>query len=166
MTHPVAIFAGGCFWGMEELFRHQRGVIDTQVGYCGGDSKNPTYDTVKWGNTGHAEALRVEYDASQTSYQALLAFFFQIHDPTTPNRQGNDRGTQYRSAIFYADEAQKLAAQAMIERMNASGKWPGKIVTELAPLTHFTPAEPEHQDYLQRYPDGYSCHYLRPDWTL
>jgi methionine-R-sulfoxide reductase/methionine-S-sulfoxide reductase len=164
--HRHAILAGGCFWGMEELFRKLPGVIDTEVGYTGGHSKNPTYEDIKNGETGHAEALKIIYDATQISYHRLLEFFFQIHDPTTPNQQGNDRGSQYRSLICYANEAQKYVADALIHRLNASGKLPGKIVTELVPEMKFYPAAPEHQDYLQKYPDGYSCHYVRREWSL
>lgn len=161
-----AILAGGCFWGMEQLFRKLPGVTDTEVGYTGGTLASPTYEQVKHGGTGHAEALRVRFDPAHISYRQLLEFFFQIHDPTTPGRQGNDRGTQYRSAIFYADAGQKQTAEQVIAQVNASGKWPGKVVTELSQAGMFTPAEPYHQDYLERYPDGYTCHFIRPDWKL
>ncbi len=161
-----AIFAGGCFWGMEELFRQLPGVTDTEVGYTGGQLKNPTYHDMKTGTTGHAEALEITFDPSVISYRQLLRFLFKIHDPTTPNRQGNDRGSQYRSAIFYANDAQKQEAQAVIDAANASGKWPGNIVTELEPAGTFYIAEDYHQDYIKHKPDGYTCHWVRPDWTL
>jgi peptide-methionine (S)-S-oxide reductase len=161
-----AIFAGGCFWGMEELFRRLKGVLSTQVGYTGGVLENPTYNDIKTGGTGHAEALEVVFDPQQISYQHLLQFFFMVHDPTTPNRQGNDKGSQYRSLICYVDESQKLEAQSVINAVNASGKWPGRVVTELAPLGKFYKAEDFHQKYLQKYPDGYTCHYIRPEWVL
>ena len=161
-----AIFAGGCFWGMEDLFRRLPGVKDTEVGYTGGQLENPTYKHVKHGTTGHAEALRIRFDPAKISYAQLLEFFFQIHDPSTKDRQGNDRGTQYRSAIFYLDEEQKAEAQRVIVAVDSSGKWPGKVVTEVVPATIFTPAEPDHQDYLKRYPDGYTCHFIRPNWRL
>lgn len=166
MARRVAVLAGGCFWGMEELFRNHKGVVDTQVGYTGGKSNNPTYETVKTGATGHAEALEITYNDAQISYADLLMFFFQIHDPTTPNQQGNDHGSQYRSAIFYVDDEQKEIAQRIIKRLEESKKWPAKIITELLPLKKFTLAEDFHQDYLQRHPHGYSCHYVRPDWKL
>lgn len=162
----TAIFAGGCFWGMEDLFRKLPGVLDTEVGYTGGTLPNPTYQHLKHGDTGHAEALRLSFDASRISYETLLEFFFQIHDPTTPDRQGNDRGSQYRSAIFYLNEAQKEQAKSVIARVEASGKWPGAVVTQLVPASTFYPAEPEHQDYLKRYPEGYTCHWPRPNWKL
>lgn len=161
-----ALLAGGCFWGMEDLFRAMRGVTDTEVGYAGGHTPNPTYETVKKGNTGHAEALLVYFDPAVISYRELLAFFFQIHDPTTQDRQGNDRGSQYRSAIFYFTEEQRQEAQAMIEAVQASGKWPGRVVTQLEQAGVFTPAEAYHQDYLKRYPEGYTCHWVRPNWRL
>lgn len=157
-----AILAGGCFWGMEELIRKRPGVISTRVGYTGGDVPNATYR-----NHGtHAEAIEIVFDPSQTNYRALLEFFFQIHDPTTLNRQGNDRGMSYRSAIYYASEEQKQIAVDTIADVNASGIWPGKVVTEVAPVSDFWEAEPEHQDYLQRDPYGYTCHYPRPNWVL
>ena len=149
-----ATFSGGCFWGMEELFRTLPGVIDTEVGYIGGKNKNPTYDS----HSGHAEALEVEYDNEKTSYKALLDFFFQIHDPTTLNRQGNDIGTSYRSAIFYRNEKEKNEARAFIKIVNDSGRWKDTVVTSLEPFTAFYPAEDYHQDYLQRNPEGYTCH--------
>jgi peptide-methionine (S)-S-oxide reductase len=158
----TAILAGGCFWGMQELIRKQPGVLRTRVGYSGGDVDNATYR-----NHGtHAEAVEIVFDPAQTSFRKLLELFFQIHDPTTINRQGNDRGTSYRSAIYYASEAQKQVALDTIADVEASGLWPGKVVTELAPAGAFWQAEPEHQDYLQRYPTGYTCHFLRPGWTL
>jgi len=157
-----AIFAGGCFWGVEELFRHQPGVISTVVGYTGGDVKNATYR-----NHGtHAEGIEIQFDPSVISYRELLEYFFQIHNPTTRNRQGNDVGSSYRSAIFYSDEAQRDTANSLIVEMEASGKWPGKIVTEVVPETDFWNAEEEHQNYLQKHPGGYTCHYERPDWKV
>ena len=161
-TTERAILAGGCFWGMQQLVRRLPGVVSTRVGYSGGDVKNATYR-----NHGtHAEAIEITFDPSQTSFRDLLEFFFQIHDPTTPNRQGNDRGTSYRSAIFYMSEEQRRLAEATIADVEASGLWPGKVVTEVAPAGDFWQAEPEHQDYLERYPDGYTCHFIRPDWKL
>jgi peptide-methionine (S)-S-oxide reductase len=158
----TAILAGGCFWGVQELIRQQPGVLSTRVGYSGGDVDNATYR-----NHGtHAEAVEIVYDPKRTSYRDLLAFFFQIHDPTTPDRQGNDRGPSYRSAIYYTSEAQKRVAEDTIADVEASGLWPGKVVTEVAPAGPFWEAEPEHQDYLQRYPQGYTCHFVRPDWKL
>lgn len=162
MTTERAVFAGGCFWGMEELFRHQPGVMATTVGYTGGSAPAPTYEQ----HEGHAEAIEILFDPAVTSYGALLAFLFQIHDPTTRNRQGNDVGTSYRSAIFYTNEAQRETAATRIAAMEASGKWPGKIVTELVPLTAFYPAESYHQDYLQHHPRGYTCHFVRSEWQL
>ena len=162
----VAIFAGGCFWGMEDLIRRLEGVQDTEVGYTGGHVPNATYPLVKSGGTGHAEAIRIGYDPDQISYRRLLEVFFQIHDPTTLNRQGNDIGDSYRSEIFYLDDAQKSEAQAMIQDINASGKWPGTVVTKVTPASEFWVAEPDHQDYLERYPNGYTCHFIRPDWAL
>jgi len=157
-----AILAGGCFWGMQDLIRKQPGVISTRVGYSGGDTPNATYR-----NHGtHAEAVEISYDPAVTDYRTLLEFFFQIHDPTTKNRQGNDRGTSYRSAIFYLDDEQKRIALDTIADVEASGLWPAKVVTEVSPAGDFWEAEPEHQDYLQRYPNGYTCHYVRPDWKL
>jgi peptide-methionine (S)-S-oxide reductase len=162
----TAVLAGGCFWGMEELIRNQPGVTKTQVGYAGGELDNPTYNDVKTGRTGHAEAVEITYDPSVMSYEKLLRWFFQIHDPTTKDRQGNDRGSQYRSAIWYQDDEQKAAAEKIISEVEASGKWPGPVVTELGPAGPFWRAEEFHQDYLQKYPNGYTCHYVRPDWTL
>jgi peptide-methionine (S)-S-oxide reductase len=162
MTTAKAILAGGCFWGMEELFRREPGVVSTRVGYSGGDTPNATYRN----HGDHAEAIEVIYDPSQTDYRALLEFFFQVHDPTTKDRQGNDLGRSYRSAIYYLDDEQKRVAEDTIADVEASGLWPGKVVTEVAPAGDFWQAEPEHQDYLQRYPDGYTCHYPRPNWKL
>src|SRR5919204_2528219 len=157
-----AILAGGCFWGMEDLFRNRPGVISTRVGYTGGDVPNATY-----GKHGlHAEAIEIVFDPERTTYRDLLEFFFQIHDPTTLNRQGNDIGTSYRSAIFYLSEAQRETAEDTIADVDASGLWPGKVVTEVSPAGPFWEAEPEHQDYLQRYPNGYTCHFPRSDWVL
>lgn len=157
-----AIFAGGCFWGMEELFRDQPGVVDTQTGYTGGDNENPTYRN----HPGHAEALLVSYNPEQTSYSNLLDFFFRIHDPTTLNRQGNDVGTSYRSAIFYQTEEEKQEAERFIKIVNDSGHWKNPVVTTVEPFSQFIPAEPEHQDYLQKNPDGYTCHAIRFDSYL
>ena len=157
-----AVLAGGCFWGMQDLVRKLPGVLRTRVGYSGGDVPNATYR-----NHGtHAEALEVEFDPTQTSFRDLLEFFFQIHDPSTPGRQGNDRGSSYRSAIFYTSDEQLATAQQTIADVNASGLWPGKVVTELAPAGPFWEAEPEHQDYLVKHPNGYTCHYPRAGWKL
>ncbi len=157
-----AILAGGCFWGMQDLIRKRPGVIATRVGYSGGDVPNATYR--KHGT--HAEAIEILFDPQKLSYRRLLEFFFQVHDPTTHNRQGNDTGASYRSAIYYTSQEQKQVAEDTIDDVNTSGLWPGKVVTELAPAGDFWEAEPEHQDYLERYPDGYTCHYVRPDWKL
>ncbi len=157
-----AVFAGGCFWGVQELLRQRDGVIATRVGYSGGDVPNATYR-----NHGtHAEAVEIEFAPSRISYRELLEFFFQIHDPSTPDRQGNDRGVSYRSAIYYTTAEQQRIALDTIADVDASGLWPGKAVTQVEPAGDFWQAEPEHQDYLQRYPTGYSCHYVRPDWKL
>jgi len=157
-----AVLAGGCFWGMQELIRKMPGVLETRVGYTGGDVPNATYR-----NHGtHAEGIEIWYDPTQISYRRLLEFFFQIHDPTTPNRQGNDIGMSYRSAIYYVDEDQRHCALDTIKDVEASGLWPGRVVTEVAPVGDFWEAEPEHQDYLQRIPHGYTCHFVRPDWVL
>jgi peptide-methionine (S)-S-oxide reductase len=157
-----AVLAGGCFWGMQDLIRRQPGVISTRVGYSGGDVPNATYR-----NHGtHAEAIEITFDPTKTSYRTLLEFFFQIHDPTTRNRQGNDIGTSYRSAIFYASPEQKRTAEDTIADVEASKLLPGKVVTEVTPVGPFWEAEPEHQDYLERYPNGYTCHYVRPNWKL
>ena len=162
MNLEKAILAGGCFWGVEELIRQLPGVISTVVGYTGGDVSNATYR-----NHGtHAEAIEIEFDPAQLSLRALLEYFFQIHDPTTRNRQGNDIGTSYRSAIFYLNESQHAVADKLIAEMESSGIWPGKIVTEVVPATDFWSAEKEHQDYLQKNPYGYTCHFERPDWKL
>ncbi|HWU00400.1 MAG TPA: peptide-methionine (S)-S-oxide reductase MsrA [Terriglobales bacterium] len=158
----TALLAGGCFWGMQDLVRRYPGVISTRVGYSGGDVPNATYR-----NHGtHAEAIEIVFDPKRISYRDILEFFFQIHDPTTKNRQGNDMGLSYRSAIFYRDAAQKAVAEDTIADVDASGLWPGKVVTELAPAGPFWQAEPEHQDYLERIPNGYTCHFIRPDWKL
>ncbi len=157
-----AILAGGCFWGMQDLIRKHPGVIATRVGYTGGDVPDATYR-----NHGtHAEGIEIEFDPEKVSYRKILEFFFQIHDPTTINRQGNDLGTSYRSAIFYLDDAQKAVAKDTIADVEASGLWPGKVVTELAPAGPVWAAEPEHQDYLEKYPNGYTCHFIRPDGVL
>ena len=162
MTTERAVLAGGCFWGMEQLIRRMDGVVDTRVGYSGGDVKNATYR-----NHGtHAEAIEIIFDPSKLSYRRLLEFFFQIHDPSTKDRQGNDRGMSYRSAIYYESDEQKRVALDTIADVDASGLWPGKVVTELAPAGPFWQAEPEHQDYLERIPNGYTCHFIRPDWKL
>jgi peptide-methionine (S)-S-oxide reductase len=157
-----AILAGGCFWGMQDLIRKQPGVLSTRVGYSGGEVPNATYRN----HGAHAEAVEIVYDPAVTDYRTLLEFFFQIHDPTTKNQQGNDRGTSYRSAIFYLDDEQKRIALDTIADVEASGLWPGKVVTEISPAGDFWEAEPEHQDYLERYPNGYTCHYVRPGWKL
>ncbi len=153
----TAVLAGGCFWGMEELFREQPGVIDTETGYANGEAEHATYAH----HPGSAEALRIEYDPAKTSLKQLLDFFFRIHDPSTLNRQGNDVGTSYRSAIFYGNEEEKQEAQAFIDLVNKSKRWEKPVATTLEPLTRFTVAEPEHQDYLQKNPGGYTCHYVR-----
>ena len=157
-----AVLAGGCFWGMQDLIRKMPGVVSTRVGYTGGDVPNATYQD----HGTHAEGIEIIFDPAKISYRRLLEFFFQIHDPTTLNRQGNDRGLSYRSAIYYLDEAQKSVAEQTISEVNASGIWPGTVVTELAAAGDFWEAEPEHQDYLERLPNGYTCHYIRPDWVL
>ncbi len=162
MSSEKAILAGGCFWGMEELIRELPGVTSTRVGYTGGEVKNATYR-----NHGtHAEAIAITFNPEEMSYRKLLEFFFQIHNPTTKNRQGNDMGTSYRSAIYYGNEEQKATAESLIKEMDASGVWPGKIVTEVAPVADFWDAEEEHQAYLQKHPNGYTCHYVRPNWQL
>jgi peptide-methionine (S)-S-oxide reductase len=158
----TAILAGGCFWGMEDLLRRYPGVLSTRVGYTGGDVPNATYR-----NHGmHAEAIEIVFDPRQIGYRQILEFFFQIHDPTTKNRQGNDIGTSYRSAIFYLDNEQKQVAENTVADVDASDLWPGKVVTEIVPAGPFWEAELEHQDYLERYPNGYTCHFIRPDWKL
>lgn len=162
MSEQRTVFAGGCFWGMQDLIRKLPGVLATRVGYTGGDVPNATYR-----NHGtHAEGIEITFDPDTISYRRLLEFFFQIHDPTTPLRQGNDRGTSYRSAIYYVDDAQRDEANDTIADINASGLWPGKVVTEVKPVSDFWEAEPEHQDYLERIPNGYTCHFVRPDWVL
>jgi len=162
MQTERAILAGGCFWGMQDLIRKHPGIISTRVGYSGGDVKNATYR-----NHGtHAEAIEIIFDPAKLSFRRLLEFFFQIHDPTTKDRQGNDTGASYRSGIFYTSDAQREVAEDTIDDVNASKLWPGKVVTELAPAGDFWEAEPEHQDYLERIPNGYTCHFVRPDWKL
>jgi peptide-methionine (S)-S-oxide reductase len=162
MTKERVILAGGCFWGMQQLLRRRDGVIATRVGYSGGDLGNATYR-----NHGtHAEAIEVIFDSDKVQFRELLQFFFQVHDPSTRNRQGNDVGSSYRSAIFYTSAEQMRVAQETIAQVDASGLWPGKVVTEVVPAGAFWQAEPEHQDYLERTPDGYTCHYVRPDWVL
>ena len=162
MAQERAVLAGGCFWGVQELVRSLPGVIRTRVGYSGGDVKNATYR-----NHGtHAEAIEIIFDPAKISFRQLLEFFFQIHDPTTKNRQGNDIGASYRSAIFYTSPEQEEIAEDTIADVEASGLWPGKVVTQVEPVGDFWEAEPEHQDYLQRYPDGYTCHFVRPGWRL
>lgn len=161
-TNQRAVLAGGCFWGMQDLIRKLPGVVSTVVGYTGGDVKNATYR-----NHGmHAEGIEIIFNPAQISYRDLLEFFFQIHDPTTPNRQGNDMGPSYRSGIYYVDDAQKAEAERVIAAVNASGVWPGPVVTEVKAAGDFWVAEPEHQDYLERYPNGYTCHFIRPNWKL
>ena len=160
--YKTATLAGGCFWGMQDLIRRQPGVVSTRVGYTGGRNVNATYRN----HPGHAEAIEIVYDPAQTDYRALLEFFFQIHDPSTKDRQGNDLGSSYRSAIFYVDDEQKQVALDTIADVDACGLWPGKVVTEVAPASDFWEAEPEHQDYLLRIPNGYTCHFPRPGWTL
>src|SRR5262245_23474431 len=161
-TTERAVLAGGCFWGMQDLIRKMPGVVKTRVGYTGGDVPNATYR-----NHGtHAEGIEITFDPEKISYRRILEYFFQIHDPTTRNRQGNDVGSSYRSAIYYVDEEQKRIAEDTIADVNASGLWPGKVVTEVEPAGDFWEAEPEHQDYLERYPNGYTCHYPRADWVL
>ncbi|MFC0506632.1 peptide-methionine (S)-S-oxide reductase MsrA [Micromonospora costi] len=161
-TTEKAILAGGCFWGMQDLIRKRPGVLDTRVGYTGGDVPNATY----LNHGSHAEAIEIHFDPSQLSYRDLLEFFFQVHDPTTKNRQGNDVGTSYRSAIFYTNDQQRQVAEDTIADVDASGLWPGKVVTEVSPAGPFWEAEPEHQDYLEKHPGGYTCHFARPDWKL
>jgi peptide-methionine (S)-S-oxide reductase len=161
-TNERAVLAGGCFWGVQDLLRRYPGVLSTRVGYTGGDTPNATYR-----NHGtHAEAIEITFDPSQISYRKLLEFFFQIHDPTTLNRQGNDRGLSYRSAIFYTTDEQRRIAEDTIADVDASGLWPGNVVTQVVSAGPFWEAEPEHQDYLERYPNGYTCHFIRPKWQL
>ena len=162
MANERAVLAGGCFWGMQDLIRKLPGVIETRVGYTGGEVVNATYR-----NHGtHAEGIEIIFDNEQTSYRKILEFFFQIHDPTTVLRQGNDQGTAYRSAIYYVDSSQQQMALRTIDDVNASGLWPGVVVTEVEPVSDFWQAEPEHQDYLENRPNGYTCHFPRPDWKL
>jgi peptide-methionine (S)-S-oxide reductase len=162
MTHERAVLAGGCFWGMQDLIRKLPGVVSTRVGYTGGDVANATYHN----HGSHAEGIEIIFDSAKTSFRDQLEFFFQIHDPSTANRQGNDVGPSYRSAIYYTSDAQKLVAADTIADVDASGLWPGKVVTEVAPAGDFWEAEPEHQDYLERLPHGYTCHFIRPNWKL
>ena len=161
-----AILAGGCFWGVEELMRQQNGVVSTRVGYTGGRRENPSYEQISSGATGHAEAMELLFDPNVISYRDILALFFQIHDPTTINRQGDDRGSQYRSAIFYTSNEQKTIAENIIRDIESTDLWPGKIVTEIVPEQQFWEAEKYHQNYLQNKPDGYNCHFPRPDWII
>lgn len=162
MTIERAILAGGCFWGMQDLIRKLPGITKTRVGYTGGDVQNATYHN----HGDHAEAIEIHFDGTEINYRKVLELFFQIHDPTTKNQQGNDRGTAYRSAIYYTSAAQKAIAEKTIADVNASGLWPAKVVTELAQASDFWQAEPEHQDYLQNVPYGYTCHFPRADWVL
>ena len=162
MATERAILAGGCFWGMQDLIRRYDGVISTRVGYSGGDVPNATYRN----HGDHAEAIEIVFDTDTISFRELLEFFFQIHDPTTVNRQGNDVGRSYRSAIYYTNDAQKAVAEDTIADVDASGIWPGKVVTEVEPAGDFWEAEPEHQDYLEKFPSGYTCHFVRRDWQL
>ncbi|MCW5658768.1 MAG: peptide-methionine (S)-S-oxide reductase MsrA [Burkholderiaceae bacterium] len=162
MAEERAVLAGGCFWGMQDLFRRQDGVLSTRVGYTGGTTRNATYRN----HGGHAEAIEIVFDPSRIGYRKLLEFFFQIHDPTTRDRQGNDVGSSYRSAIFYTSDVQKQIAEDTIADVDASGLWPGKVVTQVAPASEFWEAEPEHQDYLLKNVGGYTCHYVRLEWKL
>jgi peptide-methionine (S)-S-oxide reductase len=162
MSKERAVLAGGCFWGVEELFRRYDGVLSTRVGYTGGDVPRATYRQ----HGSHAEAIEICFDTNVISYRQILEYFFQIHDPSTRNRQGNDLGSSYRSAIFYTTDEQKFTAIDTIADVDASGLWPGKVVTEVAPASDFWEAEPEHQDYLQKYPSGYTCHFVRPKWRV
>jgi peptide-methionine (S)-S-oxide reductase len=162
MKTERAVLAGGCFWGMQDLIRRRDGIVSTRVGYTGGNVPNATYRN----HGSHAEAIEIIFDPSRFTYRELLEFFFQIHDPTTRNRQGNDIGASYRSAIFYTSDEQKRIAEDTIADVNASGLWPGRVVTEVVPAGEFWEAEPEHQDYLLRIPDGYTCHFVRPGWKL
>lgn len=162
MSNQRAVLAGGCFWGMQDLIRRQPGVVSTRVGYTGGEVANATYRN----HRGHAEAIEIVFDPAATSYRALLEFFFQIHDPSTRDQQGNDLGSSYRSAIFYTDDEQKAVAIDTIADIDMSGLWPGEVVTEVTPVGEFWEAEPEHQNYLEHYPNGYTCHFPRVDWRL
>ncbi len=157
----TATLAGGCFWGMQEILRALPGVVKTTVGYTGGKTENPKYEAVKTGATGHAETIEIKFDPAKLSYGAILDMFFKMHDPTTPNRQGNDTGSQYRSAIFYYGEAQKEEAEAAVKRAQDSGRWKRPITTEIVPAVKFWPAEDYHQDYLKKHPGGYTCHFVR-----
>lgn len=161
-TDEIAILAGGCFWGMQDLIRKMPGVIATRVGYTGGENDHPNYRN----HPGHAEAIEIKFDPKAISYRELLEFFFQIHDPSTKDRQGNDIGSSYRSEIFYLDAAQKDMALQTIKDVDASGLWPGPAATKVSPAQTFWEAEAEHQDYLERYPNGYTCHFPRPNWKL
>jgi len=158
----IAVLAGGCFWGVEELLRALPGVLDTEVGYAGGAGEDARYEKVKQGGTGHAEALQIVFNPEQISFAQILDHFFRLHDPTTLNRQGNDVGSQYRSVIFFQDEAQKATAEKAVSEASASGRWNRPVVTQVVPATPFYPAEKHHQDYLQKNPGGYTCHYYRP----
>jgi peptide-methionine (S)-S-oxide reductase len=158
----TAILAGGCYWGVQELLRHRDGVLATRVGYTGGENDHPTYRN----HPGHAEAVEIEFDPERISYRDILEFFFQIHDPTTKDRQGNDIGSSYRSEIFVTSDEQRRVAEDTIADVDASGLWPGKVVTDISAAGPFWEAEPEHQDYLQRIPNGYTCHFPRPGWNL
>ena len=162
MSEERAVLAGGCFWGVQQLIRRIPGVISTRVGYSGGDVRNATYRN----HGSHAEAVEIIFDPARVGYRQLLEFFFQIHDPTTLNRQGNDVGTSYRSAIYYTTPEQERVARDTIADVEASGIWPGRVTTDVEPVGDFWEAEPEHQDYLERYPNGYTCHYVRPNWVL
>ena len=162
MSKERAILAGGCFWGMQDLIRKMAGVLNTRVGYTGGEVENATYRN----HGSHAEAIEIEFDNTVISYRDILAFFFQIHDPSTVDRQGNDLGESYRSEIFYTSDEQKVMALKTIKDVDASGLWPGKVVTKVTAASDFWQAEPEHQDYLERIPNGYTCHFARPDWVL
>lgn len=161
MNKETATLAGGCFWGVEEIIRAIPGVLNTTVGYTGGSVDNPTYNIVKLGTTNHAESVQIEFDPTKVTYADLLGYFFRLHDPTTVNQQGNDKGTQYRSVIFYHSPEQKRIAEETIEKVNKAKKWPRPIVTQVVPATKFYPAEEFHQDYLQKNPNGYTCHWLR-----
>jgi peptide methionine sulfoxide reductase msrA/msrB len=161
-ARETALLAGGCFWGMQQLLRKEPGVLETQVGYTGGTTSNPVYEDVHKGLGNHAEAVKIVFDPTKTSYEKILLFFFRMHDPTTKNRQGNDVGVSYRSAIFYTSDQQKQVAEAVKAKVDASGRWTKPIVTEIVAATPWWPAEPEHQDYLERNPNGYTCHFVRP----
>lgn len=161
MKQELATLAGGCFWGMEELFRKLPGVLDTEVGYAGGHTPQATYESVKTGSSGHAETLQIKFDADKTTFEKILLFFFKVHDPTTPNQQGNDIGSQYRSAIFYHSPEQRETAEKVMARVAKSGAWQGTLATQLTPYGVFYKAEDYHQDYLQKSPGGYTCHFIR-----